>query len=93
MNSIRYSREQKISHLLKWAAGWNGEAKGESAWSYSLRIGGSHALLNGWINNSKLTSTLTQKEIDLINKAREASKNSKERRGRNSRMAWEAKAS
>lgn len=81
MSSIRYSQAQKIAHLLKWAAGWRGDLRGESAWSYSLRLGGSHALLNGWMNNAKLTSNLTPEERDLINAARQASKHSRARRG------------
>lgn len=81
MSSTRYSQAQKIAHLLKWAAGWQGNRRGESAWSYSLRLGGSHALLNGWMNNAKLTSTLTQEERDLIHMARKASKRSRARRG------------
>lgn len=43
--------------------------------------GGSHALLNGWMNNAKLTSTLTWEQQDLINAARQASKHSRARRG------------
>jgi hypothetical protein len=77
MKLIRYSNQEKISHLLQWAAGWSDGSKGESAWSYSMKLGGSHSLLNGWINNAKLMSTLTRKEMSLINKAREASKNNR----------------
>ncbi|CAL9639659.1 hypothetical protein SUDANB140_06312 [Streptomyces sp. enrichment culture] len=74
---MHYSHTQKIAHLLRWAAGWQGDLRGESAWSYSLRLGGSHALLNGWMNNPKLMSTLTQPERNLVHAARRASKHSR----------------
>ncbi|MBO7934617.1 MULTISPECIES: hypothetical protein [Streptomyces] len=62
MQSVRYDREQKRFHLLQWAAGWNGDATGESLWSYSLRLGGSHALLNGWVKNAGIRNILTVEE-------------------------------
>lgn len=70
MSSFRYSHEEKIRHLLNWALGWSGGTRGESAWSYSLKLGGSHALLNGWMKNLKITSSLTQEERDMVNEAR-----------------------
>ncbi|MFF5408441.1 hypothetical protein ACFY8K_37020 [Streptomyces misionensis] len=70
MSSFRYNHEEKIRHLLSWAAGWSGGTRGESAWSYSLKLGSSHALLNGWMKNLKLISSLTQEERDLVNEAR-----------------------
>lgn len=70
---VRYESEEKIDHLLKWAAGWSEGAHGESLWSYSLKIGGSHALLNGWLKNPKLLSALTQEERSLLSEARRRS--------------------
>ncbi|MGX1027522.1 hypothetical protein RKD38_002203 [Streptomyces ambofaciens] len=75
----RYSSTEKIAHLLRWAAGWKGDTRGESAWSYSLRLGRSHALLNGWMNDPKLMSTLNPAERELIHSARRASRTSRER--------------
>ncbi|MGW0581455.1 hypothetical protein ACWD25_37185 [Streptomyces sp. NPDC002920] len=69
MNCARYSLEQKIYHLLQWAAGWHSESAGESMWSYSQRLGGSHALLNGWMKNAKVMSSLTAKESNYLNVA------------------------
>lgn len=74
MNLTRYRREEKIFHLLRWAAEWNGDLKGASAWSYSLKLGGSHALLNGWMKNHKIMSTLTRQEKEMVDRAREASR-------------------
>jgi hypothetical protein len=31
-------------------------------WAYSLSLGGSHALLNDWVNNERLMNLLTRKK-------------------------------
>ncbi|MER5600852.1 hypothetical protein [Streptomyces sp. NPDC002265] len=74
---VRYRSEEKVRHLLKWAAGWGDESPGESLWSYSLRLGGSHALLNGWLKNPKLLSTLTQEERHILSEARRRAHNAR----------------
>lgn len=66
---VRYNSEEKVRHLLEWAAGWGRESTGESLWAYSLKLGGSHALLNGWLKNPKLLSALTQEERNTLNEA------------------------
>ncbi|MFJ5639765.1 hypothetical protein [Streptomyces sp. NPDC093223] len=70
---IRYQTEEKIRHLLAWAAGWSGGSRGESLWSYSLGLGGSHALLSGWLKNPRLLAALTPQERDLLSEARRRS--------------------
>ncbi|MEU2227911.1 hypothetical protein [Streptomyces sp. NPDC018347] len=67
--STHYSHAEKVSHLLRWAAGWNGDTAGESMWSYSLGLGGSHALLNGWFRNSRIRQSLTAEERRLLEMA------------------------
>ncbi|MEV5810441.1 hypothetical protein [Streptomyces parvulus] len=79
MATTRYSSTEKIAHLLQWAAEWKGDTRGESAWSYSLRLGGSHALLNGWMNDAKLMSALGPAQQELIQSARQASRTGRER--------------
>ncbi|MFJ6838663.1 hypothetical protein [Streptomyces sp. NPDC091209] len=74
---VRYKSEEKVGHLLKWAAGWGDEFPGESLWSYSLRLGGSHALLNGWLKNPKLLSALTQEERNMLSEARRRASNAR----------------
>ncbi|MFF2210633.1 hypothetical protein [Streptomyces antibioticus] len=69
MQSVRYDREQKRFHLLRWAAGWHGDSTGESLWSYSLRLGGSHALLNGWVKNAGIRNILTVEENRSVDAA------------------------
>jgi hypothetical protein len=39
-------------------------------WAYSLSLGGSHALLNDWVNNERLMSLLTPEERSAIDAAR-----------------------
>lgn len=70
---VRYRSEEKIGHLLRWAAGWSDASTGESLWSYSLKLGGSHALLNGWLKNPKILSALTQEERNMLSMARHRS--------------------
>jgi hypothetical protein len=67
---MRLTLEEKMDHLLTWAAEWHESERGRSMWAYSLSIGGSHALLNGWMKNEKLMSMLTQEEKGLIKAAR-----------------------
>ena len=50
---------EKINHLVNWANTWVNHGRGESMWAYSLRLGGSHALLNGWAGNPRLPTTRT----------------------------------
>jgi hypothetical protein len=71
---VRYQSEEKIAHLRRWAAGWSNGARGESLWSYSLRLGGSHALLNGWLKNPKLLAALTQDDRNMLREARHRSR-------------------
>ncbi|MPY37815.1 hypothetical protein FNH09_43385 [Streptomyces adustus] len=70
---VRYDSEEKVGHLLKWAAGWGDDSPGESLWSYSLRLGGSHALLNGWLKNPRILAALTQEERSMLSEARRRS--------------------
>lgn len=70
MHYSRFSHQQKVSHLLRWAAGWAADTcTGESMWSYSLKLGSSHALLNGWCKNEKLRSSLTVEECVVLETA------------------------
>ena len=39
-------------------------------WAYSLSLGGSHALLNDWVNNDRLMNRLTPEERSAIEAAR-----------------------
>jgi hypothetical protein len=39
-------------------------------WAYSLSLGGSHALLNDWVNNERLMNLLTQEERSMVDAAR-----------------------
>lgn len=39
-------------------------------WAYSLSLGGSHALLNDWVNNERLMDLLTPEERSVIAAAR-----------------------
>jgi len=39
-------------------------------WAYSLSLGGSHALLNDWVNNEKLMDLLSPEERSVIDAAR-----------------------
>lgn len=39
-------------------------------WAYSLSLGGSHALLNDWVNNERLMNLLTPEERSIIDTAR-----------------------
>ena len=39
-------------------------------WAYSLSLGGSHALLNDWVNNERLMNLLTPEERNVIDEAR-----------------------
>jgi|tagenome__1003787_1003787.scaffolds.fasta_scaffold19032045_1 hypothetical protein len=66
----KFSPEEKVHHLLTWAAEWNGGRTGRSMWSYSLSLGGSHALLNGWVKNRKLMARLTPEQQSLVGAAR-----------------------
>lgn len=69
MHPPRYDHQQKVAHLLRWAAGWAGTRTGESMWSYSLRLGSSHALLNGWYKNEKVRNALSSEERALLETA------------------------
>jgi hypothetical protein len=80
MNFARFSLEQKVGHLLQWTAGWSGEEGGESMWSYSLRLGGSHALLNGWAKDRKVMNALTSEEQIRLALARRRSAESRRRK-------------
>ncbi|MFG2794336.1 hypothetical protein [Streptomyces sp. NPDC048419] len=80
MTFVRYSREDKIQHVLQWAAGWKGNSRGESMWSYSLMLGGSHALLNGWLKDPAIVAALTREEKNLVEEAREKSSRAKGRK-------------
>jgi hypothetical protein len=71
MSISKFTSEQKIQHLVTWAAEWHGERKGRSMWAYSLSLGGSHALMNDWVKNEKLLRLLTHEEKSLIRAARE----------------------
>ncbi|MGW2278229.1 hypothetical protein [Streptomyces sp. NPDC001770] len=83
MHSSRYSHQQKVAHLLRWAAGWAADTcTGESMWSYSLKLGSSHALLNGWCKNEKLRSSLTVEEGILLETALARSARARISRGR-----------
>ena len=62
---------QKVDHILRWAAEWDGSRTGRSMWSYSLSLGGSHAVLNDWMKNEKLMGLLTPGERNLVRAARE----------------------
>ncbi|MER6852979.1 hypothetical protein AB0A81_23830 [Streptomyces flaveolus] len=70
MSFTRISFEEKVVHLLAWAAEWHENGQGRSMWAYSLSIGGSHALLNGWMKSERLINMLTQEEKGLIETAR-----------------------
>lgn len=70
MRFMRFTTEQRIGHLLSWANEWNGTTRGRSMWAYSLSLGGSHALLNDWVNNERLMNLLTQEERSAIDEAR-----------------------
>lgn len=70
MSFTRISFKEKVDHLLAWAAEWHENEQGRSMWAYSLSIGGSHALLNGWMKSERLMSILTQEEKGLIEAAR-----------------------
>ena len=39
-------------------------------WAYSLSLGGSHALLNDWVNNDRLMNRLTPEERSAVDTAR-----------------------
>jgi len=39
-------------------------------WAYSLSLGGSHALLNDWVNNERLMDLLTPEERNTVDEAR-----------------------
>lgn len=39
-------------------------------WAYSLSLGGSHALLNDWVNNERLMNLLTPEERSRVDAAR-----------------------
>ena len=39
-------------------------------WAYSLSLGGSHALLNDWVNNERLMNLLTPDERNEVDAAR-----------------------
>ena len=39
-------------------------------WAYSLSLGGSHALLNDWVNNERLMNRLTPEERSAVEEAR-----------------------
>ncbi|MFJ9243626.1 hypothetical protein [Streptomyces sp. NPDC101776] len=39
-------------------------------WAYSLSLGGSHALLNDWVNNERLMELLTPEERSAVDEAR-----------------------
>lgn len=39
-------------------------------WAYSLSLGGSHALLNDWVNNERLMNRLTSEERSAVEEAR-----------------------
>jgi hypothetical protein len=73
MISARFSREEQIHHLVTWASVWIDSGRGESMWAYSLRLGGSHALLNGWAGNPRLLKLLTAEERRRLEVARERS--------------------
>jgi hypothetical protein len=71
MSISKFTTEQKLQHLVTWAAEWKGERNGRSMWAYSLSLGGSHALMNDWVKNEKLLRLLTQEERSLLRAARE----------------------
>jgi len=66
----RFTPEQRLGHLLSWATEWNETGRGRSMWAYSLSLGGSHALLNDWVNNERLMDLLTPEERSVIAAAR-----------------------
>jgi len=70
MQLTRFTTEQRIGHLLGWANEWNGTTRGRSMWAYSLSLGGSHALLNDWVNNERLMNRLTPEERSVVEEAR-----------------------
>ncbi|GGQ79372.1 hypothetical protein GCM10010216_46590 [Streptomyces flaveolus] len=82
MNPPRYSHQQKVAHLLRWAASWSDTRTGESMWSYSLGLGGSHALLNGWYKNEKVRNSLTMEERALLETALQRSSHARTHRKR-----------
>lgn len=75
-----FTTEQKAWHLLNWAIEWDGNGQGRSMWSYSLGLGGSHALLNGWRKNGKILGLLTPEEKSLIAMAHELAARSRHAR-------------
>lgn len=40
-------------------------------WAYSLSLGGSHALLNDWVNNERLMNRLTAEQRNAVEEARQ----------------------
>ncbi|MFF5860833.1 hypothetical protein ACFY8B_35450 [Streptomyces sp. NPDC012751] len=73
MITARFSHEERIHHLVTWASAWVDRGQGESMWAYSLRLGGSHALLNGWAGNPRLLGLLSAEERRRLEVARERS--------------------
>lgn len=78
---VAFTTEQKIRHLLKWASEWNDGAHGKSMWLYSLNLGGSHALMNGWLKSEKVTNSLSVEEKRLLDAARKRAADVKRRSG------------
>ncbi|MCL7430322.1 hypothetical protein [Streptomyces sp. YS415] len=87
MYGTRFSPEEKKYHLLRWASGWSGGERGESMWSYALRLGGSHALLNGWAKNPNLLQALTPEERRMLETARRRASCAGRTRPQRSRIA------
>lgn len=67
MAAVKFTLEQKREHLLNWVSQWRANGEGRSMWSYSLSLGGSHALLNGWSKSEIVLSLLTPEERDSLN--------------------------
>lgn len=78
-----FTTERKAWHLLNWAAEWNETGQGRSMWAYSLDLGGSHALLNGWYRSSKVMVTLSSEERTYVAVARERARRSQRPRSSN----------
>jgi hypothetical protein len=75
-----FTTERKAWHLLNWAAEWNETGQGRSMWAYSLDLGGSHALLNGWYRSAKVMIILSLEERGYVDAARERARQSQRAR-------------
>ncbi|MGH1552874.1 hypothetical protein ACRAWF_15170 [Streptomyces sp. L7] len=69
---MRFTPEQRIDHPAPLGGG-NGTGRdgAEVCGPYSLSLGGSHALLNDWVNNEQLMDLLTSEERRSVYEARE----------------------